>query len=104
MPVYKWICPECRYEWEANVQLKCGNCLMEKVKMVDGVRADPPKPKYEPCGYCSGRGWVYGRRHDNHGYQRHESPPQVSCEYCGGSGACDHGQKLLPATPPRAVE
>jgi hypothetical protein len=34
---------------------------------------------------------------DSWGYQRHDEPPRVVCEYCGGSGFCVDGGKLLPA-------
>ena len=54
----------------------------------------------EPCGFCSGRGWHFGRTHDSYGYQRHDSPPRVTCEYCGGTGRTEGGNLLLPAIEP----
>lgn len=50
----------------------------------------------EPCGYCGGNGWVWGNTHDRFGYRIHDEPPRVTCEYCGGSGACAQGSLLLP--------
>ncbi len=58
----------------------------------------------ETCGYCDGRGWIFGNTHDCEGRQVHDSPPQVACEYCNGAGECDDGNKLLPATPPQKEE
>jgi hypothetical protein len=30
---------------------------------------------YETCGYCGGKGWVYGSMYDAYGYQRFHEPP-----------------------------
>ena len=53
-----------------------------------------------PCGFCGGRGHVYGRAYDREG--RAQVPPRVVCEQCGGEGACDRGDELLPAAAPAA--
>ncbi len=54
---------------------------------------------YETCGFCGGRGHVYASMYDNHGYQRHDEPPRVTCEYCDGCGLIEDGSILLPAYP-----
>jgi hypothetical protein len=54
----------------------------------------------EICGYCGGRGFVLGSMFDRWGYQCHIEPPQMTCEYCGGSGQCEDGARLLPAREP----
>ena len=58
----------------------------------------------EPCGFCSGRGFVYGSMYDSYGYQRYHEPPQLTCEYCGGFGRCEDGAMLLPAKEPEIEE
>jgi hypothetical protein len=58
----------------------------------------------EPCGFCSGRGFVYGSMYDSYGYQRYHEPPQLTCEYCGGFGRCESGAMLLPAKEPETEE
>lgn len=58
----------------------------------------------ETCGFCSGRGWYFGRMYDNLGYRSHDTPPRVWCEYCGSSGRCPEGDKLLPAAEPKVEE
>lgn len=57
-----------------------------------------------PCGYCSGRGYIFGSMYDAYGYQRYHEPPQVVCEYCGGFGSCEDGAVLLPANEPQCDE
>jgi len=57
----------------------------------------------EPCGFCGGTGKVPGRSHDNHGAYRPDWPETIRCEYCGGSGQCDDGNKLLPCSTKRAA-
>lgn len=47
----------------------------------------------EGCGYCCGRGTVPGPTHDGYGYEL--EPRDLVCEYCGGSGVCVDGGKLL---------
>jgi hypothetical protein len=54
----------------------------------------------EMCGYCCGSGRVPGRKYDNEGRYRPEWPDAIRCEYCGGSGRCEEGSKLLPAKKP----
>jgi hypothetical protein len=39
------------------------------------------------------------RKHRHDYYQRFHEPPQLVCEYCGGSGRCEDGSSLLPAAP-----
>ena len=58
----------------------------------------------QPCGYCSGRGFVLGGLYDCDGRQRHYEPPQLVCEYCGGFGCCEEGGNLLPANEPQTDE
>jgi hypothetical protein len=78
-----------------------GLAALAQSRKLPAPRAEPAENKLmEPCGFCSGRGFVYGSMYDDHGYQRHDEPPQVTCEYCGGSGACVDGGLLLPATQP----
>jgi hypothetical protein len=54
----------------------------------------------ERCGFCGGLGWVLGRRYDSEGRRRYDWPDRIVCEYCGGSGECEDGSKLLPARRP----
>jgi hypothetical protein len=64
----------------------------------DSSTPAPPTPApVETCGFCEGRGWVHGSMFDGHGYQRHDAPPLLTCEYCCGCGRCEDGGKLLPA-------
>jgi hypothetical protein len=35
--------------------------------------------------------------YDAYGSQRYHEPPQLVCDYCGGSGQCADGHKLLHA-------
>ena len=56
--------------------------------------------KLEPCGYCNGTGHVPARQYDRDGRHRPEWPERRTCEYCGGSGECEDGNKLLPARKP----
>lgn len=56
----------------------------------------------ETCGFCRGSGLVPNRTHDREGRRRTDWPEQVRCEYCGGSGRCEEGHKLLPARRPNA--
>lgn len=47
------------------------------------------------CGYCCGSGQVANSQRDAYG-PRPDYPTMRTCEYCGGSGRCDDGDKLLP--------
>lgn len=58
---------------------------------------------HEECGYC-GSGRVDGRKYDCDGRHRPDWPDRVTCEYCGGSGTCDDGGKLLPAVKRQQTE
>lgn len=51
----------------------------------------------ELCGFCGGSGRVPGPKYDREGRHRPDWPDRVTCEYCGGSGECEEGGKLLPA-------
>lgn len=55
----------------------------------------------DTCGYCGGRGWILGSMYGRDGRKDHDEPPRIVCEYCGGAGYCEEGEKLLPAMPPR---
>jgi hypothetical protein len=54
------------------------------------------------CGFCGGRGTVLRNSYDREGRARSEDERRAACEYCGGTGACEDGHKLLPAreSPP----
>lgn len=54
------------------------------------------------CGFCSGRGYVLANAYDQEGRARSEDERPTTCEYCGGSGQCEDGGKLLPTreSPP----
>lgn len=54
----------------------------------------------QPCGFCSGTGYVTGPRYDRLGRDRPEWPERIGCEYCGGTGRCEAGAKLRPQVPP----
>lgn len=47
------------------------------------------------CGFCNGTGRVANRQADRYG-PRPDYPMTCSCPYCGGVGACEDGDKLLP--------
>lgn len=53
------------------------------------------------CGYCGGRGFILGSMYDADGCQRFHEPPHLVCEYCGGFGQCESGDKLLAAREPK---
>jgi hypothetical protein len=53
----------------------------------------------EQCGFCGGNGRVPGCHFDRDGRFRPEWPDTIVCEYCGGSGQCEEGSKLLSARP-----
>jgi hypothetical protein len=52
---------------------------------------------YETCGFCQGRGHVYGSMFNREGRRLYSTPPVESCPYCSGSGECVDGRKLWPA-------
>jgi len=94
----------CKHQEAILALIQCGKLAVPLV----ASKPEPPAPRpqtadsrSEVCGFCSGRGFVYGNTHDAYGYQRHDEPPQVTCEYCGGSGQCADGGLLLPADEPR---
>jgi len=53
--------------------------------------------KFETCGFCQGRGYVYGSMFDREGRRLFTEPPMVVCEYCAGTGECVDGSKWYPA-------
>jgi hypothetical protein len=50
------------------------------------------------CGFCGGSGIVANRQADRYG-PRPDYPAQRVCEYCGGSGQWEDGDKLLLQGP-----
>lgn len=54
------------------------------------------------CGFCGGRGLVPTPSCDSHGWPN-TGPRERVCEYCGGEGAVDDGNKLETCrVPPRS--
>ena len=53
--------------------------------------------RFETCGFCQGRGQVYGSMFDREGRRLFTEPPLEACAYCGGTGECVDGTKLWPA-------
>jgi hypothetical protein len=58
-------------------------------------------PKEELCGYCMGAGRVPMPLYDREGRRRTDWPETRCCEYCYGTGQCEEGHKLLPASRPK---
>ena len=50
------------------------------------------------CGFCGGGGRVPAAQRDACG-PRPDYPAERACEYCGGAGVCEGGDKLLAAGP-----
>jgi hypothetical protein len=60
------------------------------------------------CGHCGGRGFVLRNSYDQEGRARGEDERHITCEYCGGAGACEDGHTLdaareTPAADPADV-
>jgi hypothetical protein len=64
----------------------------EDPKEISPARASQ-EPEYETCGYCCGTGQYPAPSHDRFGYEI--EPHMIHCEYCGGTGCCEQGSKLL---------
>lgn len=52
----------------------------------------------QPCGFCRGRGLAPAPTCDRHGWPQ-SGPAERVCEYCGGDGEIEEGDKLEAATP-----
>ena len=52
---------------------------------------------FETCGYCQGKGVVFGSMFDREGRRLYDEPPVLTCFYCAGTGRCVHGSVLWPA-------
>jgi len=52
---------------------------------------------FETCGFCEGRGLVFGSLFDKDGRQLYTEPPVETCPYCVGTGRCVYGSVLWPA-------
>lgn len=61
-------------------------------------------PQPETCGYCEGSGLVNGPAYDREGRFRTDWPRRIACEYCGGSGMCEEGSKIVPCGRPPFAE
>jgi len=52
---------------------------------------------FETCGFCQGKGAVFGSMFDREGRRLYDEPPVLTCCYCAGTGRCVHGSELWPA-------
>lgn len=70
----QFVCPECGAEYECQPGLSCGECLAERVKIVNLV---PAKRKPDNASSCCGAETVQ--------HYKGETVTQLRCRQCGQS-------------------